>query len=139
MEYQQPQPEQSITDAVRRYVRRNADISQARAKYPGMEIGAAYRKLLAARGDAVPDQLPQHTGRERQAILTEINRLRRRPCNRPGCTGTQFLESVCTGCVEGQAGYRSKWTCTACMHRELSKEDLNQWLTRLSSPLKASS
>lgn len=127
-------PTQSALDAVRIYARRNADINEARRRYPGMEIGAAYRQLLTDRGDTPPAHLPQHTGRAKDALLAEINKLRQRPCTRPGCTGIQFLESVCSGCVEGKAGYRSKWTCTSCMHRELSKEDLNQWLTRLSSP-----
>jgi NADH:ubiquinone oxidoreductase subunit F (NADH-binding) len=57
----------------------------------------------------------------------------RRPCDK--CDGTQYLESVCGGCVEGRAGYKSKWTCNKCLHRELSKKEYMEWLKDLTSSL----
>ena len=113
--------------------RRSLEIRQAVAAYPGMEIGAAWRKWKEARGEVAemlhtsPDQTKQ------KEMSAAINKLRSRPCARPGCSGTQLLESICNSCVEGKAGYKTKWTCDTCMHRDLSKEGLAEWMLKLSS------
>ena len=116
-----------------RFRSRDAEIREAARASPGMEIGAAYKKWLAAR-DRSPDQMLSDEFNTLKKEVEDLTRLlRERPCTKAGCAGTQYLEGVCAGCIEGQAGYKTKWTCRTCLHRDLSKEDLNQWLTRLSS------
>jgi len=112
---------------------RDAEIREAVRESPGMEIGAAYKKWLTARG-RTPDRMLSGEVNDLKAEVEEKTRaLRERPCTKESCDGIQYLESVCSGCIEGQAGYKSKWTCRKCLHRDLSREDLNEWLTRLSS------
>lgn len=111
---------------------RRAEVRAAAAAYPGVELGAAYAQWKAARGESVTPMSTKTTTHSR-ALSAAIEKLSHRPCTRPDCPGTQKLESVCSGCVEGKAGYKTKWTCSTCMHRDLSKEDINECMTRLSS------
>ena len=113
---------------------RNLEIRQAAAASPGMEIGAAYKKWKAARGETATMLSSAVTSKTDAAARALIQRLSNRPCSAPGCDGTQHLEYVCSGCIEGQAGYKTKWTCKTCMHRDLSKETIDEWLIKLSSP-----
>lgn len=112
---------------------RNAEVRLAAAASPGMEIGAAYKKWKAARGEPVEMLLSAEINALRAEAKDALDKLQQRPCTAAGCDGTQRLESVCTGCVEGAAGYKTKWTCSKCMHRDLSKEDITAWLIKLSS------
>ena len=118
---------------IRNRAARNLEIRLAAAASPGMEIGAAYKKWKAHRGEPVEMLLSDAAEPLRQAVQDLAARLRERPCSKAGCGGSQRLESVCNGCIEGQAGYRTKWTCKKCMHRDLSKESIEEWLINLSS------
>ena len=113
--------------------RRTLEIRQAAAASPGMEIGAAYKKWKKALGESAEMLNTSQDQAKTKETLATIYKLRTRPCTREGCDGTQHLESVCGGCIEGKAGYKTKWTCDTCMTRELSKEDINTWIIRLSS------
>lgn len=116
-----------------RFRSRDADIRAAVRESPGLEIGAAYEKWLSAR-DRSPDRMLSGEFNALKKEVEELTRLlRERPCTKEGCDGTQYLEGICAGCIEGQAGYKTKWTCRKCLHRDLSKEDLNEWIQRLSS------
>ena len=115
-----------------RYLR-ESEVRRAAAAYPGMELGKAYRTWKNARGEKAEPPIPAETAAAHMSRLETMRRLRERPCTQKGCDGTQKLESVCAGCVEGQAGYKTKWTCATCMHRDLSKEDMNAWMIKLSS------
>ena len=116
-----------------RFRARDAEIRESVRESPGMEISAAYKKWLAAQGRS-PDRMLSGEFNALKKEVEDLTRLlRERPCTKEGCDGTQYLEGVCAGCIEGQAGYKTKWTCRTCLHRDLSKEDLNEWLTRLSS------
>jgi len=116
------------TSAIRRH-----EIHQAIQENPGMEIGAAYRKWKEARGEVATILLSTDIINQNNKIANMTDQLRMRPCTRDSCAGTQLLETICSGCVEGQAGYKTKWTCQLCMHRDLSREDMNEWIIRLSS------
>jgi hypothetical protein len=126
-------PPKEIIDALLDRHRRQLEIREAMKAHPGMEIGAAYKKWKAARGET-PSMLSTGQDRNKEKAIASATRfIKERPCTRPGCTGIQTLEGVCRGCIEGQAGYKTKWTCTTCMHRDLSKETLEEWLIKLSS------
>ena len=125
--------ENNILKAIHDLATRAREIRQATAASPGMEIGAAYKKWKAARGESAEMLLSADQSSLKKEMQDLTARLRDRPCTRPGCDGTQRLESVCSGCIEGQAGYRTKWTCKTCMHRDLSKETVDEWLIKLSS------
>lgn len=120
-------------DEIRSRAARAIEIRQATSQYPDMEIGAAYEKWKASRGEKAERLLSGAPLASKKEISSVLSKLKERPCTRPGCTGTQFLEAICTGCIEGQAGYQSKWTCRQCLHRDLSKDSLYQWLKQLSS------
>jgi len=112
---------------------RALEIRQATTAFPGMEIGAAYKKWKEGRGESAVmlNSAKQETlKKETQALYEQLHE---RPCTREGCDGTQHLEGVCGGCIEGQAGYKTKWTCKTCLHRDLSKEGLQEWMLKLSS------
>ena len=112
---------------------RTSEIRAATAAYPDLEIGEAYRKWKEERGQK-PDILISSETQATQAAYQDITReLRQRPCTREGCTGIQELKAICAGCIEGQAGYKTKWTCKLCMHRDLSKKDMITWISELSS------
>jgi hypothetical protein len=112
---------------------REIEIRQAARLFPGIEIGAAYKKWKEAKDETADMLISSAPGALKKEISSALSKLKERPCTRPGCAGTQFLESVCAGCIEGQAGYQSKWTCRTCLHRDLSKESLYQWMKNLSS------
>lgn len=113
--------------------RHQAEVRLAVATFPGMEIGEAYRKWKEARGEKPELVFKARLAGDPGVTGDMLRKIKERPCTREGCTGVQILEGVCTGCVEGRAGYRTKWTCNICMHRELSKEDFMTWIKRLSS------
>ncbi|TSA45881.1 hypothetical protein D4R52_01640 [bacterium] len=113
---------------------REIEIEQARAASPGMELGAAFKKWKDARAEPAEMLLSSELTPDKKAIKALTDRLLNRPCSRDCCAGTQRLEAVCSGCIEGRAGYKSKWTCSTCMHRDLAKESINEWLIKLSSP-----
>ena len=113
---------------------RALEIRQAAAASPGMEIGAAYKKWKTARGEPAEMLLSADADSHKKEMRDLTNQLRERPCTREGCDGSQRLEAICSGCVEGQAGYKTKWTCSTCLHRDLSKENIDEWMLKLSSP-----
>lgn len=125
--------EDTLLKKLNDFATRNTEIIQAGRAYPGMEIGAAYKKWKEARGGVSDRLLSGDVDSLKKEIRSVASRLIVRQCSVPGCGGAQKLESICPGCVEGQAGYKSKWTCGACMHRDLSREDINEWLIKLSS------
>lgn len=111
----------------------NLEVLHATRLYPDMEISAAYRKYKESLGEIPVVLYASRTSPLAPALKAVAARLSVRPCSRPGCRGSQYLESICSGCIEGQAGYKTKWTCRLCLHRDLSKEDLDQWIIKLSS------
>jgi len=113
--------------------KRSLEIRQAAATYPGLELGLAYKKWKEAKGETAVMLRTSQNMTKQNEITAARNKLRSRPCTRQGCNGFQFLESVCRGCIEGKAGYKSKWTCDTCMTRDLSREDINEWILKLSS------
>lgn len=111
------------------FVTREREIREAHSIFPDLEIGEAYRQYKEAKGEEVtmlstgdPD-----LERAKRAVLEVF----RRPCDQLGCNGTQILEGICEGCIEGKAGYHSKWTCEVCMYRELSKREYLDWYSEL--------
>lgn len=113
--------------------KRSLEIMQAVEEFPRMEIGAAYMKWKEARGETAVMLNTTQQASITKNMQVVVDELRSRPCTNVGCNGIQRLESVCSSCIEGQAGYKSKWTCMKCLHRDLSKESLNEWILKLSS------
>ena len=118
---------------IRSRAARSLEIRRAAAASPGMEIGAAYKKWKAALGETPEMLLSAEEAPLKKEMQDLATRLRERPCSRAGCDGQQRLEAICSGCVEGKAGYKTKWTCRNCLHRDLSKETMDEWLIKLSS------
>ncbi len=116
------------------YLIRADEVRQAGRENPGMEIGEAYTRWKAARGEvAVMLQSSDPTiENARKGILETA----KKPCTQAECLGIMELEVVCSSCVEGKKGYKSKWTCQECMHRELSKKDVMEWLKELNQQTK---
>ena len=123
----------NLRTAVADRARRALEIRQARFASPGMEIGAAYKKWKELRGETAEMLLSATGGPLKKAMQDLTAQLRERPCSKTGCGGTQRLETICSGCVEGRAGYKTKWTCSTCLHRDLSKENIDEWMLKLSS------
>ena len=97
-------------------------------------MAQAYHKWREARGEkATKLQTSDKSIATVKAVLKESAK---KPCTQLGCSGTMELESICGGCVEGKKGFKSKWTCSECLHRELSTKEYMTWLTELSSSLK---
>ena len=112
------------------FVKREQEVREAHSIFPDLEIGEAYRKYKEAKGEEaiMLSTNDPELEKAKQAVLQVF----RRPCTQPGCQGSQVLEGVCEGCIEGKAGYRSKWTCEVCMYRELSKKEYLDWYNELS-------
>ncbi len=111
------------------FLQRELDIKEAHRLYSKLEIGEAYKKYKEERGEKAE---LLYTGDKNVVNIKQmLKESAKRPCDK--CDGEQILESVCGGCVEGKAGYKSKWTCSKCLHRELSKKDYLEWLKELSS------
>jgi hypothetical protein len=111
------------------FITREQEIREAMAAFPDTEMGEAYKRWCEMRGKK-PTMLST-TDPTMKAVRTAILQTFRRPCPQSGCDGEQVLEGVCEGCIEGKAGYRSKWTCEKCMHRELSKKIYLDWYNEL--------
>ncbi len=106
------------------------EIREAQEMFPSMEMGEAYRRWKELRGEE-PTFLT--TGDPTlEATKAELRISSTKPCSQEGCGGKMILESICSSCVEGRAGYKSKWTCSVCLHRELSKQDYMECLKELS-------
>ena len=113
------------------FIQREQEIQQATREYPGVEMGEAYRRWKEVRGEQPAPMLS--TGDASVEVAKQFLREgAKKPCTQEGCDGTMELEAICTGCVEGRLGYRSKYTCDKCLHRELMKEDYLEILKRLS-------
>ncbi len=110
-----------------------AEIRIAHSTFPDLPLSSAFLKWKSARGESADISMIDHIFKLLPRVPARNSHLFERPCTRVGCQGTQKLEGICRGCIEGQAGYKTKWTCRKCLHRDLSKEDLNEWLTGLSS------
>jgi len=112
------------------YIKREQEIVEAQKAYPGREMGNAYRLWKELRGEKANILV---TGDKNiEAVKHTLKEAAKKPCTQPGCDGEMTLESVCGGCVEGKAGFLSKWTCSKCLFRELSKKDFLTWLRELS-------
>lgn len=98
-------------------------------------MGEAYRRWKVARGEQ-PAPLLSTADTTLKDVKQFLREGAKKPCTQEGCDGTMELESVCSGCVEGRLGYKSKWTCIVCLHRELSKKDYLEWLKILSLSVK---
>jgi len=111
------------------FMDREREVREAHAIYPDLEIGEAYRRYKEDKGEtATMLRTDDPTlARAKKVVL----RVFRRPCTQPECTGEQVLEGVCEGCVEGKAGYKTKWTCEVCLFRELSKKQYSDWYKEL--------
>lgn len=111
------------------FIKREEQIQQAQKEFPGLEIGEAYKRWGERRG-IITYQL--RTNDETvEASKEVILHTYKRPCDQAGCDGQQVLEGVCPSCVEGLAGFQSKWTCKKCLHRELSKKTYLAWFSEL--------
>ena len=111
------------------FVKREQEIREAQSIFPDLEIGEAYRQYKEAKGETAT--MLSAGDPELEKAKQMVMQTFRRPCNQPGCNGTQILEGVCEGCIEGKAGFRSKWTCELCMYRELSKRLYLDWYDEL--------
>lgn len=115
------------------YIKREAEIQEAVKTYPRLEMGEAYRTWKELRGEsATMLTTGDKTVEYAKASLKEAAK---KPCTVGGCDGEMILEAVCGGCVEGRAGFKSKWTCSKCLYRELSKKEFMEWLKELSGSL----
>ena len=119
-------PRINIFELIKERAGRALEIRHARNKYPEMEIGAAYKKWKNGRGETASILLSADRDSLKKEIQAVTTALSNRPCTTKDCNGVQQLEGVCSGCIEGQAGYRSKWTCKKCLHRDLSKETIEE-------------
>jgi hypothetical protein len=111
------------------FIQREKEIQEAISIFPDLEMGEAYQKYKEAKGETA--EMINLTSEDYKAVKTVILKTFLRPCNQPGCDGEQLLEGVCEGCVEGKAGFKSKWTCQKCMFRELSKKQYMDWYEEL--------
>jgi hypothetical protein len=110
-------------DSTENLAQREKDIREATAEYPGLEIGEAYQRWAKAHNKQI------HTLSTADQIIrkTLITRFTQKPCPRPGCKGTIFLESICSSCIDARKGYNSKWTCDTCDYLERSTKDFSEW------------
>lgn len=108
---------------------REKEIQQAVAAYPGYEIGQAYALWKKAKGEEpiFLDTASMNARRE------EIKKFVERPCPNEQCGGIQILQAICSGSLEGQAGFNSCWTCPRCWTRELSEKDFSDWFIDVKS------
>lgn len=109
------------------FLQHEEEVRQATKEFPGMEMNAAYKKWKNARGEE-----PTYLNTWDKSIERAKQMIREsawKPCEK--CGGKAILESICGGCVEGRKGYKSKFTCEDCLHRELSKEEYTWWLKQL--------
>jgi hypothetical protein len=116
------------------FVKREQEIIEAQKEYPGIEVGEAYRRFKADKGEnAVSLNTDDLSLIKSKEVLKDSLE---RPCDNPkGCDGTQVLESVCSECTEGKAGFKSKWICTKCLFTDLSKREYMDWLDEFASRL----
>jgi hypothetical protein len=112
------------------FIQREQEVREAVSIFPDLEIGEAYRQYKEAKGEAATLLSTDDPALKRAKAI--ILKTFVRPCNQIGCAGEQLLEGVCEGCVEGKAGFKSKWTCKVCMSRELSKKPYLDWFVELS-------
>jgi hypothetical protein len=116
------------------YIEREQEILIAKKEFPGIEIGLAYKLWKEQRGEKVTmlSTGDQSVYNSKELLMKSASK----PCTKDGCDGNMKLESVCGGCVEGKAGYKSKWTCEKCLHRELLRKEYLECLKELSLSLK---
>ena len=114
---------------VEEFVKREQEIQEAVSIFPDLEVGEAYRKYKEAKGEEAT--MLDTADPELEKAKAIVLRVMHRPCTQPDCPGQQLLEGVCEGCVEGKHGYRSKWTCEVCLHRDLSKKPYFEWIQEL--------
>jgi hypothetical protein len=111
------------------FINREQEIREAVSIFPELEMGEAYARYKEAKGEvATMLSSDDPTIEEAKHVILHTYL---RPCDQPSCSGEQVLEGVCEGCVEGKAGFKSKWTCKKCLHRELSKKQYLEWFNEL--------
>lgn len=113
------------------FLKREEEIQKAVKAYPEeRNMSVAYRRWKEGRGEKA---IQLNTGDKTIEVARQVlKESAKKPCTQAECDGEMTLESVCGGCVEGKAGYLSKWTCSKCLYRELSKKDYLSWLRELS-------
>jgi hypothetical protein len=111
------------------FIQREDEVQKAARAYPDLEMGAAYALWKESRGERASriDFSDETIPLAKHYLM----KLAERPCDQADCAGTQFLEAVCPTCVEGKAGYHTRWVCSTCFHRTLSREDYVEALKRL--------
>lgn len=109
-------------------IERAKHILQARVEYPGMNISEAFKLYCQNHNLNYENLTTEETNVMNKFEEEHRTKKLAKKCTKENCTGYMILEAVCGGCVEGKAGYKSKWTCTKCMHRELSKETVEHWI-----------
>ena len=113
------------------YIKRSQEIQEAIKAYPEeRNMSIAYRLWKEARGEKAT--MLSTGDKSVEAARQVLKESAKKPCTQAGCDGEMILESVCNGCVEGKAGFKSKWTCSKCLFRELSKKDYLECLRELS-------
>jgi hypothetical protein len=110
-------------------MQREKEVREAHSIYPDLEIGEAYRMYKEARGETA--SMLQSNDPSLKEAKRRVLRTFRKPCTQVGCSGTMLLEGICEGCIEGKKGFRTKWTCEECLHRELSKKLFSDWYDEL--------
>ncbi len=109
-----------------------SEVRAATLQYKGVEVGEAHRLWKLAHGQKPVRLSTGTTQKNKEQLLELTEEMRKRACTRSGCSGTQALEPICAGCVEGKAGYKTKWTCLTCLHRDLSRDTMLEWISKLS-------
>ncbi len=112
------------------YIKREQEIQKAVKIHPGIEMGEAYRLWKESKGEKAT--ILQTGDKQVEAAKKGLREVAKKSCTNPGCDGEMVLESICAGCVEGLAGYKSKFTCNKCLYRELLEKDYFEVLKELS-------
>ena len=110
-------------------LKRTEEIKEAKAIYPGMEIGEAYRRYKEAKGEKA--EMLLSGDKEIEQVKKIALTLFKRPCTAEGCHGTQTLSGVCSGCLAAKKGFKTQWECDDCLHRDFSKETYLEVYERL--------
>jgi len=114
------------------FIERERDTLEAHEMFPELEMREAYEKFMAEIRKKTPTPLLRTDDKSLKAVKTVILKSFKRPCNQPGCNGTQVLQGVCGGCAAGKKGFLSQWECDECLYREYSKRPYLDWYEELS-------
>ena len=113
------------------FIEYERDVQEAQIAFPGMEMGEAYQKFMREIKKKESRGPINFNDPELKKSKTIILKTFKRPCNQPGCPGTQVLQGVCGGCAAGKKGFLSQWECDECFYREFSKRPYLDWYEEL--------